>query len=322
MAKKPKISKGLLDAIKFIYPVQKDKGNVFQTHCRFENNWLTATDGQTTIGHPIAEELSCCPHTTTLQKALTNCGQNISLTQLEGNRLSVKSGRLKVIIPCTAEELPETSPDAPQATITDELIQGLTLVAPLPSDDSPIVHNSAILLGPGSVTGTNGVVVIEYWHGIDLPPNLVIPVAAIKAVLKSGKKLKQLGFSNTSITFHFENGAWIKTQLYQEKFPDCNRILNQETNAEELPKDFFKAVNTLKDFGDYVFFFQDQIRTSKKENEGANFELSGLTLGAAFAIKQLRLIENCCLFADYKTHKNMMFFFGGRTRGAILQVRG
>ena len=63
---------------------------------------------------------------------------------------------------------------------------------------------------------------MEAWHGLDLPPNVPLPKQFVAALVKQKKNLTGFGFSRSSATFYFEDGCWLRTQLYSDEWPDVS----------------------------------------------------------------------------------------------------
>jgi len=329
MARKPRSSKagqsscGLLKALNFVSVAQKKKGSAFQTHCIFKNNTVTAFDGRLSAGHSIEEDLNATPQTQTFTDALKLCGDTLTITQLDKSRLAVKSGKFNAFVPCHTEEMPTIEPDPPQALLDNRLIDGFRLISNLADEETDKVATSTILVKAGSMVATNGFIVVEFWHGIDLPYPLIIPKEAVAAVLKIDKKLAKFGFSTHTFTFYFDDNSWIKTQLLNGDWPNTDQILNVDCNPWPLFTEFYKAVNALEKFTtkDRIYFKTDKVEASLSDKEGASFEIPGLPEGPIFSINQLKLIEGMFDRIDFISYKDKSYFFGENLRGAIMRCR-
>jgi hypothetical protein len=315
-----KPSAGLLAALKFVSVASKNEGAPFETHCRLFNNWAVAFDGIIAAGHPIAEDIVACPHTTRLIDALARCGQEFSVTQLDTMQLSIKSAKFRALIPCLASELlPAVMPDISVAVIDDRLRLGLEAVGVLAAEGAQHVVTASVLVMPGSVIATDRSLMLEFWHGIDLPPGVVLPKSAITALTRTDKKLVTFGFSATTVTFYFEDGSWIRSQLYNERWPDVTRILNVTPKAWPLPTDFFAAVDAVAPFSSdgCVYFHQDVLRSHDAENIGASYEVSGLPYGPVLNIKRLKIAQPYIKTIDFMGVNGISYFFGDNVRGAL-----
>jgi len=322
---KESTSSSLIQALKFISVAQREVGSPTQCFCQLSDGKAIASDGILTASHPIEEELNAKPHTGKLLSALNHCGKNLSITQLENRSLSIRSGKFFVYIPCYGDEFPILTPDEPQIAITDSIKIGFEKIAQLTQDAAQTVINSSIQLHSGSMLATNSIVALEYWHGIDLPTmNIPKPFAA--AVIGVGKKLKAMGFSQSSVTFWFEDDSWLKTQVYAEPWPDINYVFDMPKGmiVIDLPIKFYEALHCIEDFCEEgrdkgtTYLSESGMRSHPTEGQGAFYELKGLNK-VSFNIKQLKNIQRCC--KKIGIGDNTAWFFGDNLRGRIMGVK-
>lgn len=199
----------LLAALKFVAVAQKKAGTVQQQFGMISGNWAAASNGVLTVATKVEEDLTACPHTYQLIDALSKVGEDLSITQLSPTSLAVVSGAFRALIPCVGfGDVGITGPDERCAVIDDRVKAAFEAVLPLATDGAQHAHLAAVLLQSGSAVATNGHVLAEYWHGIDLPP-MLIPKASAVAILKAGKG-KNLG------TYHSLSDA--KKRLRQVEF--------------------------------------------------------------------------------------------------------
>ena len=270
---KPVNSNALLASLKIVNTILNKDGAIYESHCRLQDGWLTAQTQVLGIGEKIQEDLFACPNAHTLEAALSKCGQSISITQLD-QKLSIKSDKFRALVPCIPpENLPRSFLDASVAQLDDRLKASLAAVAPLALDENSVV-TASVLLRNGTVTATDRKVIIQAWHGIDLP-ELALPKAVINPLIKNPKKLKGFGFSASSVTFHFEDDSWLKCQMMADKWPDVNRILDRPCNAWPLPESFYEAVKALEPFSEdgFVHFDGNKMLSHPEESKGASFEI-------------------------------------------------
>lgn len=330
-ARKPKETNNgaasLIEALKFVNLAQHREGAAHQTHCVIGDGKIVAFDGVIAAGHLIEDNLSACPHTARLLDALAKCGQNLSITQLDSGRLSIKSDKFKAFIPCVEKEtLPYVEPDAPCADIDDRLKAGFLAVMPLLSETAQVAHFAAALLQNASVVSTNGAVLIEFWHGLHLPNNLLVPKAALVAITKTPKKLARFGFSPHSATFFFEDDSFIRTQLFSATYPNYQAILDEyQTNPWPLPAGFFEGMHKIQSLADDKLVHFDKsgmfVRDSVR-NQSGSFEMEGLREGLIFNMEYLSMIEPHFKKVDFETRSEKAFFFSDDARGAIMACKG
>lgn len=319
-------SSSLVTALKFISAAQRDAGSPMRVFCRLKDGYAMASDGILTACHKIEEDLDARPHTGKLLSALSHCGKNLSITQLENNQLAIKSGKFFAHVPCCAEDdLPEFEPDQPIAPIDDNIKTGFKRIAHLAQEGAQTIILSSILLSTGSMRATNGSVILEFWHGLSLP-TLAIPKIFASAVSGVASPLVQFGFSASSVTFWFEDGSWLKSQLFAEQWPDLGDVFGpgQVSTPFPLPAKFYEALRSVEDFcvdgaeKGIVWISPEGISSHKNFKDGASYQLPGLYNGV-FAVRQLKNIEGCCEKIYFQDHS--AYFWGDKVRGIIMGVQ-
>lgn len=315
-------AKSLLQALKFLKYCQKKNGTVQQQYCKISGNWAAASNEVLTIGVKIEEDLSACPQTTQLENALKKVSEDLSITQLSEFSLSITSGLFKAVIPCVSfDQLEITPPDERIADIDDRIKEAFKVLAPIATEGAPNAAYASVLLQSGSAVATNGHMLAEYWHGIDLPPNMLVPKAAVVAIMKCGKKLEGFGYSGPSATFWFEDGSFIKTQLFGEQYPNYQLHLEAENiNSWPMPVEFFKAVRAIEAFtrNGIVYFEQGKLASNEIDDEASTYIIEGLPEGMGFNCKYLLMVEGVFEKAHFIREDNKVLFFGDNTRGVIM----
>jgi hypothetical protein len=131
-----------------------------------------------------------------------------------------------------------------------------------------------------------------------------------------------LGFSAGSVTFWFEDGSWIRTQQYQEKWPNTDRVLNVASDPSPIPPTFYHGLDAVAPFveDNRVYFGENLLCTHYEGNSGASYEVEGLPNGPIFNLKYLRIIEPHVKSIDFVGVEGTSFFFGDKIRGAIMQI--
>jgi hypothetical protein len=308
----------LLSSLKVLSSILKDDGSVLERNVLLKSNWATATNGILSIGEPIQEDMTAAPNGLLLREALAKCGASFSITELP-HTLEIKGGRFKAVIPCIPpEDIQGAFPDPAIAACDDRLKASLLAVAPLALDENSVVTASVLIAG-GTVTATDRKVIIQHWHGIDLPV-LTLPKTLIKPLIGNTKKLVGFGYSNSSCTFHFEDKSWIKSQYFAEQWPDINAILNKQASFHPVPDDFYNALEALEKFSEdgFVRCLSNKMISHDEDGKGASYEVYGLPEGPTLNIKQMKIIKGMMKTVNFRVSpNNMMMFKGDSVRGAI-----
>lgn len=330
MPPKPRSTKSidkspLLQALEFCSVVAEKIGSPHETHIGLRNKWAVAFNGIVAAGAPINDDLYCFAHTFTLVEALSKCSESYSLTQLDQDRLSIKSGKFKAIVPCLDPLLmPNAEPDPQIVGITNKFKDAVEAVGVLASENAQHVLTASVLMNGASVISTNRVMLLEFWHGLDLPPNVPLPKEFVKALVKQKKNLTGFGFSRSSATFYFEDGCWLRSQLYSDEWPDVSRILNREANLWTIDPSFFQALDAVAAFSEdgNVYSRLNLLCSHSHEGVGATFECNGVPAGFVYPIKQLLIMRPFVKQIDYMANgvhnsSYCLYFVGDECRGVI-----
>lgn len=327
-----KAAEGLLAAINFVEGATDDKAD-YQQFVRIAGGYMVAFDGSVAAGHPIEDDLTLCPHLKRLKEAASRAGATMALGAQENGRLSIAGDKARFTVPCRAgNTLFPVMPDPSIVAIDDRLKAGFAAVHALAKDQADTVHEQSVLLRANTIVGCNGQLALEYWHGNDLPPDLGVPHKAAKII--AGQSIPLVGFGwdeGRSITFWFEGGAWIKTQLMSQKWPDIDRQLNQPAYFGDAPEALFTALDTILSFSEdgAVHFHEDKLKSTYGHSGddgalyGAAYDVPGLQKGSSFTGRLLKLAAPGCKQIDYTTHENFMLFMNteANIRGVLMKRR-
>ncbi len=327
-----KAAEGLLTAIAFVEGACGDDAD-FKMHVRMANGYMIAYDGSVAAGHPIEEDLQLCPHLKRLKEAASRAGATMSLSAQDNGRLSIAGDVARFTVPCLpGASLYPVMPDPSIAVLDDRLKAAFAAVHSLAKDEADTIHEQSVLLRSQTVVGCNGKLVFEAWHGIDLPPGLGIPHKAAKLISKQVPVLTGFGWDEgRSVTFWFENGAWIKTQLMAERWPDIDTVLNKPAYYSDAPPALFDALKAVLSFSEdgAVHFNEDKLKSTYASAGaegvpyGAAYDVPGLVKGSSFTGNLLKLAEPYAKQIDYTTHEDMMMLLNPEmnVRGVLMKRR-
>lgn len=339
MARKPRSgSRGeqdsqLLTALRFVKLAQQDNGKAaYQTHCGFVRDgfgqqYVVAFDGILAAGHPVTEEMAGHPHTFRLIDALERVRGAYTMTLLDNERLSISSGAYRAVVPCLPDNaMLSITPDPCLYQIDDRWKQAAVRAGTFCTDGAQTVMASSVITYGTRMVGTNGLVMLDAYHGYEMPPELIVPMAFVKEVAKVDAKLNGFGYSAGSLTFYFEGGAWIRTQLYQEQYPNVSRILDPliMTGCTEIPEAFFDAVAAVAPFASdarTVIIGNNQVQSHRETNVGAQHQCEGLafnaiTLNADHLTKLKPFMEKF----DVTTYPNYVVMLGDNIRAVVMKI--
>lgn len=304
----------IIAAVDFVTLASSAKIPGYAAHIQFVDGQLLGFNGVLSAGTKCEQTFKICPHADLLKRAMKKCGKTINFNEISENVLSVTSEKFRAVIPCVPlVEMPDVEPDPNIAVIDERIIKGFDVLGPLVKDDAKTVLEASILLQTNTMVATDKVIMCEYWHGNSLPPNLIIPKIFINAVLASKKKPIGFGWSQgKTITFHFDDGSWLKTQLFNEGWPDWMPIINVETHPVSFDQSIFEAVEKVADFSvdGVVYFSTGAVRSHDDMVQGASCEAPvQLMAGAAFNAKKFLFLRGKCDAAELNASARALFAF-------------
>lgn len=315
----------LLEAVRFLSGITKDEGPPNECHILLSNKTATAFNGTVGAGCKIDEDLYAAPNAKIFLSALSKCGDNYTLTQVD-TKLVLKSGPFKANIPCIDPTLMYfPTPDPNMAPIDDSFKKAVELIEKVkPENGQRVVTLSFLLNGP-SILATDGKILIEAWHGLNMPTNIPVPKAIIPSICNT-KKLTGFGLSNTTVTFFFEDESFIRSQLFADKWPDVSHLIDRPSNMKPVPKDLFKALDAIKDFSGngFVYFNDGKLQSHEISEKGAEFDVEGLRKGPVYSVKYLNLIKDMIDKVDFYVEPEglgrgkICAFVGNNVRGILM----
>jgi len=318
------VAKLLIEALDFV----SIAGTKEQDHLILKDKFAIMYDGQLAAGYPIIEDLNCCPHLGRLKTALAKCGESLSITELDSGKLSVVGAKLRALVPCLDPDIvPLPVPDQSVAVADNWLKQAFTTCGTLASENAEDFICASVLLENGVCSSTNKKVLFQFWHGLNIPAPMVLPKIFTAAVAKTKRNIVGMGAGwnaerakFTSFTVHFDNGAWIKTQLYENAYPDVSKIIDVATVQVPIPDGLWEGAAIVSEFSpeDDVYFVEDGVQSHVSEHEGAQYKVPGLPGGLLFGGDVLKLVAPWATSIDFTSQDSKIVFHGDRMRGIAI----
>ena len=329
---KPKEESELLTALRFIKIAQYASDDAkaqaaYQSHCWFADGQVVGFNGVLAAGYPCTEEMPACPNTMLFIKALEKVRGAYSLTLLNNAQLSVASSVFKAFVPCIPlGALERVQADPGLWDMGDEWKRAAVEAGTFCADGAQTVLGASVVSLSHSLVGTNGSALIEAWHGFGMPEGLLIPMAFVDAIAKIPLKLAKFGFTeNQSLTFYFENGAWLRTQLYQEGIPNVGRVLNELSMSActQIPADFYAAIDAVSPFCETsaIHIRTNSIRSHDSADKGASYVVDGLPFARTFNHQWLSKIRAFAQKVDFTTYEDKAVFLGDKVRVVIMAMK-
>jgi hypothetical protein len=322
----------MLDALRFVSTAVAKKDFLPDlTHFKIEDGRITGFNGTVALSSDIDLDLTVMPNAGQLIDAIRACKDTIALHLTETGRLAVKSGKFRAYVNCLPEQSAQfVEPVGETVKLNDQFMAGIKQIAPIMGIDASRPWAMGIMLYGPSMFATNNVMMVEYWHGNELPFQVVIPAQAVNELLRINQNPTEIQMTGTSMTFWFGDERWMRTQLIVGSAWPVDRredIMGMDgAKLEPFAPEFFKAVETVSDFvGERgtVYLSPTGVATSRDEGVGAFYDMeTGVPCLQAYHEKQLVLLKEVADKIDWTPYPRPCKFTGGqRMRGALIGQR-
>lgn len=322
----------MLKELKFVSgSVGKSKNDASLAHFIIKDGRVKSFNGVIAMSCPLPTALDVQPDATQLIKAVGNCKAAVDLTVTPAGKLRVKSGAFRAFVNCYDTIIPAPDPEGlPTEIDGKQLMEALKLLAPFMGADSEHAWSNGIFFKGKSAYASNNVCLVEAWIGSVFPLPANVPSAAVKELLRIGEAPTLIQQSTRSVTFHFEGGRWLRTQLRQQEFPESflEMFKSRELKLQSVPGEMWGAVEALAPFVDdlqRIFFKDGQAFTHADSETGAAFAVPGLP-PCAFNINMLKLLRPVATKIDFNVYPKSGYFQGVKDgvkiRGLIAPMRG
>jgi len=321
----------LYDALKFVQGSISKKGLVEGlTNFRISDGKVKGYNGVIALCSPIDTPLDCTPEAEPLLKAIQRCEDTVQMTLLANGKLNIKSGGFRVSVSCLEGETPHVDPEGEIYPINGEtLIKGLTAVKPFISSDASRPWSIGVLLENGSVFATNNVTIAQYTVGDPFPVRCAIPRMAVHELLRIKEVPNAVQVCKNNLTFHYESGRWMRTQLLSLEWPNLENILDKFCDPQDshtVDETLFDALENIKPFVDgvgKVYIDACKVRTHWEESDGASHHIKDNAIHGVYNIDLLLLMKDAAEtynFSGYNIDPKLAIpgrFYGDRLRGVI-----
>lgn len=328
----------MLSELRFVKgAVSKKEFLPAMTHFAIEAGMVRAYNGSLALCAPINFNIDCKPKALPLIDAINACTKNdpdegeqpIQLAMTPTGRLRITSGDFKAFIECINEDTPHVQPEGERVDFDGAaMFEAIKAVEPFIGDDASRPWCNGVLMRGESAFATNNVVAVQYWTGANMPIEINVPRTAIAEMLRINEPPTYAQVTTNSITFHYLDKRWVRTQLLDVKWPDMDKLFAQAQPEHAIAMDprLFLGLEKIKKFTDKsgrVFIEKGILRTAPKDDvdEGARFEIPGFVPEGIYQIDMLLMLKNIAQHADFSPYPSPAFFYGGRLRGAIVGMR-
>ena len=304
--------------------IKKNKINPELEHYQIKNGEIVGFNGYMALGAPIDLAIEAHPKAALFFKALEACGETISINLTDGGRLSIRSGKFAAYVPCIDREVYTARPEGVAYEAPEGFGAACRKLLPFISEDASRPWAMGLCSKEGSLTATNNIIIIQQWIGGDLPV-FNCPKFAIAEIARVGEDPKIIQVSPTSLTFHFEDGRWLRTQQLSDEWPHAtvDNILSGAKPGTPVGPELFDGLRTIAPFTPpetTAIRFEDGRITTGNEGAGASVEVE-VPAGPLFSAPMIKLLEGVAQTIDFSAYPNPCGFFGENCRGVILGLR-
>lgn len=317
----------MLDALRFVQGsvAKKDFVPALQ-HFRIKDGTIKGYNGNLSLCCPIDLDLDITPKAIPFIKAVATCREAVAMSLTPTGKLSIRSGKFRALVDCETEgEFPDLSPEGEPVTLPGGLLPVLKKLAPFIADDASRQWARGILFRGQSAFATNNIVLLEQWMGVPFPVAVNIPRSAVVELLRIGQEPLALQVAEGSVTFHFEGGGWMRTQVYDKDWPDVQKVLAAPGAVlKPIPEGLLDAVTDLSPFVDEqgrIFLRPGVVATTLEDGDGAAVELGSVAETGCFNHKHLLSLADVAETIDLSAYPKPCPFRGELLRGALVGIR-
>lgn len=327
--------RSVADALKFVRGAVASKEFVPElTHFRLRNGRISAFNGSLSLGHAINLDLDVAPKAKFFERALQSVPDDVpvSMTLTTAGRLSIKAGKFRVLVHCqeTVHDDLFPQPDgtlfpAPDGILWVKLCRTLR---PFIAEDASRPWAQSILLHGREAYATNNNILVAYdfneeGASVSFKQPLIIPLEAVKEIIRIGVEPTHLQIGRSSVTFHYPDEAWMRAQLLESKWPELGPVLDQPfKNMVTTPPEFYEDIKRLETFitdSSAIFVKGPVLSTTGVDGEGASID-TPLPLGdGVFHVKILASIA--AVAETINLGARPAVFKGHRLRGVAMHMR-
>ena len=321
----------MIDALKFVQRGVARKDIIpGLTHFKIQAGRVTGFNGTVTLSAPVDIGFDCAPAAAAFIRALNACETTISL-KLDGLKLTVRSGNFRTVVPCIPlDQVPDSLPEGRMYQPPGSLLKAFETLEPFIGFDASRPWACGILLNQQSAIATNNIILVQYWLGCDLP-RVNIPSSAVEEILRIKEEMTGAQISDTNITFHYADGRWVKSQLYEaDGWPDILGLLDNACATaapQPIPPGLLEAVEKIGQFNDKhdvrCYMRRSEVSTdiSGLETNGALVEIAGAPDKCCFHTQMIAKVLRVADLVDWSLYPKPVPFFGSTVRGVIVGIR-
>lgn len=323
----------LIDQLKFVKGAVNTKGIIPElAHFKIKDGQVQGYNGSLALSSPIDVDFECMPIADTFVKAIANCGEDVALSLINESSLQVTSGTFNVRVKCLPldNDIAHKAPEGDYFGLDGfDLLSTIKLLEPFIGKDATRPWSRGLFFKHNTIWVTNNIIAIECkMPTAEFPVMCNVPHDVIKEFVRLNQNPLGVQVSESSITFHYADGRWVKGKLLSQDWPDLSAVLGDFTrtlvNGMPLTEDFFNVINKLAHFTDRedrLYFTGDStVTTVPQKGEGASEFLEGTHRGVYHA-NILQLLHGVVTEIDFTSYPKPCKFIGPDLHGVVIGLR-
>lgn len=318
----------MLDALKFVQGAVAKKDFVpVLTHVNIQDGIIQAYNGVVTLSSPIDLNINCSPRAVPFIKAVQTCKDTIQMNITPTGRLSVKSKGFRTLIECSQDPFPTMTLEGEQIELPGAgFLDALRILEPLIAEDASRPWARGILFDGRTANATNNIIVAQVWLDYVFPVKINLPHAAVNELLRIKREPVAMIVTQQHATFIYDDDRWIRSQLYEAKWPDLNKFFQTrvDSKAHDIPPGFFESLREVAPFVDAIGRVQLQegrVATSGDIELATTSEVEGLVAEGVYHVSQLLLLEGIAKQLNFAGWPAPAVFYGDKLRGSIIGMK-
>ncbi len=222
------------------------------THIHFTHNNIQSYNGVVAMSYPIDQPHVFSVDSTRLIKAIQACNFAPDLKISEKNVIA-RGNNFRSILPRLPESLAIKKEKGEKYILPPDLIEKLSKLFPLISDDASRAWSQTILIKKGYAYVTNNIIIARV--KLDMP-NCILPIELIGVMLKAKESPEYILLGNRNMVVMYPDKKWIQCTRASHKWPDKIDHFFTKSKPPKVPEGFKDAVETI-----YPFVDDDDILT-------------------------------------------------------------
>lgn len=299
-------------------------------HYRIRDNRITAFNGRMALSAPFGIALTAYPQAAAFHKAVKACdgAEEVKVKLTEGGKLGIATDTFRAYIPSLPDVDYDPQPEGELQPCPETLLDDLARIAPFIGEDASRGWSMGALFDAGCLTATNNIIIMRIRDDHRMP-RINLPGFAIREMLRIAESPTMMQTDQFSITFHYLDGSWLKSQLLALEWPteiiERTLAVTPDEALEAIPPELRDALATMAGFVDSpaspVYLEDGYITNSPHQQDGTMIAVPDLPGGACFGYRALRLAVEAAEAWDlnrWPDHPCPLWGAGGKLRGVLL----